>query len=107
MERCFDYLGREVAVANPVTLTSSPIFLVLPKGQCDGLSLTRPEESPRRANCACPVVLQCAMPRRTAKNIERIPWASEYEYTVEAGRPCRIPIYVYNFGSEIARVRCA
>ncbi len=103
VERCFDYLGREVAVADPVTLTSSPIFLVLPEGQCDGLSLTRPEESARRVDRACPVVLQCAMPRGTAKNIERIPWASEYEYTVKADRPCRVPIYVYYFGSEAVR----
>ncbi len=103
VERCFDYLGREIAVADPVGLTSSPIFLVLPKGQCDGLSLTRPEESARRVDNACPVVLQCAMPRGTAKNIERIPWASEYEYMVEAGRPCPVPIYAYHFGSETVR----
>jgi hypothetical protein len=103
VERCFDYLGRELAVGDPVTLTSSPIFLVLPEGQCDGLPLTRQIESPRRVDAVCPVVLQCAMPRGTAKNIERIPWASEYEYAVEAGRPFRIPIYVYNFGSETVR----
>ncbi len=103
VERCFDYLGREIAVGNPVTLTSSPIFLVLPEGQCEGLPLTRQDESPRRVDAACPVVLQCALPRGTATNIERIPWASEYEYAVEAGRTFRIPIYVYNFGSERVR----
>ena len=27
----------------------------------------------------------------------------EYEYTVEAGSPCGVPIYVYCFGSEAVR----
>lgn len=102
-EGCFDYLGREISLADPVALTSAPIYLVLPEGQCDGLSLARPEESARRAEDACSVVLQCAMPKGTAKNIERIPWASEYDYQLEAGMPRRVPIYAYNFGSEAVR----
>ncbi len=102
-EQGFDYLGREISVADPVAVTSAPIFLVLPKGQCDELGLTRPQESARRVDEACPVVLQCTMPQGTAKNIERIPWASEYEHTVEAGVPCRVPIHAYNFGSETVR----
>ncbi len=103
VQQCFDYLGREVAVAETVTLTSSPIFLVMPEGQCDGLSLTRPAAAPRRVDDPCPIVLQCAMPQGMAKNIKRIPWASEYEYAVDAERPCRVPIRVYNFGSEPVR----
>ena len=103
VERSFDYLGREVAVANPVGLTSSPIFLLLGEGECDRFELTRPEKWERRVDDVCPVVLQCAMPRGTAKDIKRIPWASEYEYVIEAGRPCKVPIYAYHFGSEALR----
>jgi hypothetical protein len=102
-DTCFDYLGRKASVVNPITLTAAPVFLLLAKGQCDELTLTRPAESPRRVDRACPIVLQCAMPQGTAQEIKRIPWASEYEYHIEAGTPCRVPIYAYNFGSEVVR----
>ena len=99
-ERCFDYLGREISIGDPVALTSAPIYLVLPEGLCDGLTLTRPELSPRRTDRVSPVVLQCAMPPGTGKKIDRIPWAWEIDYHVAPGTPCRVPLYAYNFSDK-------
>ena len=99
-ERCFDYLGREAPVTDKVALTSAPLFLVLPEGQGDGLSWTRPENLARRVDEVCPIVLQCAMPQGTAQNIDRIPWASEYEYMVDAAKPYAVSMYAYNFSKE-------
>ena len=102
-EHCFDHLGRDISLTDPITLTSAPIFLLLPKDQCNGLSLTRPAEAPRRVDHPSPIILQCAMPQGTAHDIKRIPWASEYEYHIEPGTPCRVPIYAYNFGQQPVR----
>lgn len=102
-EQGYDYLGRKTSVGDPITLTSAPIYLLLPEGSCDSLSLTRPKGYSRRDDNVCPIVLQCVMLQDTARNIERIPWASEYEYQVEPGKPCRVPLYAYNFGNKTVR----
>ena len=60
-------------------------------------------EFPRRDENPCPIVLQCLMPQGTARNIERIPWASEYEYQVESGKKYTVPLFVYNFSHETVR----
>ncbi len=71
---------------------------MLPKGQCDALPLTRLAESPRRTDAPSSVVLQCALPRGSAVNIERIPWASEYEHALPPRVENKVPLFVYNFG---------
>ncbi len=98
VEQVYDCFGRERSMDDEIVLASAPLFLVLPKGQCDTLSLTRPDEANRRADAPCSVVLQCAMPRGSAVKMERIPWASEYEYTFAAGRRRKVSLFVYNFG---------
>ncbi|MCA9264702.1 MAG: hypothetical protein KDA60_12665 [Planctomycetales bacterium] len=102
-QRCLDYLGRDVVITDPVHLTSSPIYLVLPTGKCDQLPLARPEPAERRVETHCSLVLQCVMPRGTARNISELRWASEYEYSVDVNQPWRVPVVAYNFGSETVR----
>lgn len=102
VEQTFDYLGRECPLAseNEIVLTSAPLFLVLPKGQCDALPLTRPEVLSRRVDVLSSVVLQCVMPRGSATDIKRVPWASEIEYQVSPGIQHSISLFVYNFGDH-------
>ncbi len=103
IEHAYDYLGRTRPLDNQYTLTSAPLFLLLPKGECDRLPLTRSTASPRRPDVPSSVVLQCALPRGSAVKLERIPWAWEYEYAFRPGVEREVPVYVYNFGSKAIR----
>jgi hypothetical protein len=103
IQRAVDYLGREVAIDKSLQLSSSPVYLLLPEGTCDALPLTRPALAERREDHPIQVVLQCVMPRGTAKNVSKVPWAGEYEYVVQPGQTYQVPFYVYNFGNETLR----
>ena len=103
VEHVYDYLGRTQPPADLYQLTSAPMLLMLPKGECARLPLARTAESTRRSDAMSSVVLQCALPRGSAVNIKRIPWAWEYEYAFPCGVEKEVPVFVYNFGSNAVR----
>ncbi|MHB8954369.1 MAG: hypothetical protein ACYC4U_15470 [Pirellulaceae bacterium] len=99
-EKCFDYLGRAVPVETVTALTSSPIYLVLPRGTCDNLLLRRPSGSQLRPGSPSSVVLQCLLPKGTSQRIERHPWAWEIEHVLPSDTEVDVPLYIYNFADE-------
>ncbi len=103
IERAFDYLGRPQTLEDEILLKSAPTFLVLPSGQCNALPLTRPDVADRRVDAPGTTVLQCVMPKGSAVKMDRIPWASEYEYAITPGRKHPISLFLYNFGDQVIR----
>ena len=103
IEQVYDYLGRRRRLGDPLELTSAPLLLVLPRGQCSALPLTRPLESPRRTDVRSDVVLQCVLPRGAAMNIKRIPWAWEHEYAFPCHVQKQVRLFVYHFGHQAVR----
>ncbi len=102
IEKCFDYLGRPVAVETVTALTSAPICLVVPLGTCDRLPLRLPSRSELRTGSPCPVVLQCLLPRGTSERVERQAWAWEIEHTLPSEKDVEVPLYIYNFSDQVA-----
>ncbi len=102
-ECCYDYLGRSIGNSVPAQLTSSPVYLILPAGSSRDLSLSMPQLAGYREGVVSPIVLQCLMPTATARKLERIPWASEYEHAVLPDQPTDVPLIVYNFSSAEVR----
>ncbi|MGQ9564335.1 MAG: hypothetical protein ACUVQG_08000 [Thermogutta sp.] len=91
----YDYLGRQREVSQELTLTSSPVFVVLPKSTVDGLSLLEPPKTATmRPGQPCPVVLQSLWPtdrvdlKRSAYRVETL------------GEEIVVPIFAYNFADK-------
>lgn len=102
----YDYLGRPIKTGVPAMLTGAPIFVLLPPGSAEKLALSSPKpKSAYRPGTPCPVVLQLSMPRNTAVQIKKIPWAIEFEHTIPAGKPTKLQFYAYNFSPQKATGR--
>ncbi len=100
---CYDYLGRFLPHDYSGTLTSAPIYFVLPSSQCDQLTLTRPQLAERQDQSITPVVLQCLMPKESSRKIDRIAWAWEIEHTARPGSEFNVSLVVYNFADHRVR----
>ncbi|MHB8973060.1 MAG: hypothetical protein ACYC3X_16965 [Pirellulaceae bacterium] len=103
IEKCCDYLGRSVAVETITALTSSPIYLVLPRGACDSLPLRLSSRAELRTGSPCSVVLQCLLPKSTSERVERTAWAWEIEHTIPCDTAVVVPLYIYNFSDQTVR----
>ncbi len=102
---CYDYLGRPVDPQPVTELTSAPLFLVLPAGRCDALSLHRASQFPLRPGTPSPIVLQCLLPVRLSQSVERVRWAGEVEHVLPCEEQIPLPIYAYNFAPHAVRGR--
>lgn len=99
-----DYLGRSLGSALPETLSSAPLFVLLPAGQAVTLPLEPPPPlATRRAAAVSPVVLQLSLPHTAIVRVEDLPWSEGYAYSVKPGQSLELPIHVYNFGTADAR----
>jgi hypothetical protein len=101
VESAHDFLGRAIA-DTPKELSSAPVFLVLPTGEADKLTLTKPQPSAPRAGAASPVVLQVQMPAAEILK-HKEDWTEEHDYRVAANAETAVRIYVYNFGNDTAK----
>ncbi len=101
IEQIYDYLGRKINRKDLNTLTSAPIFLVLPPGESSKLDLEKPvKNSVFRKGNPSPVVFQCVLPASTCIRLEERHWAIEHEHLVEAGKEIELPVYAYNFSDR-------
>jgi len=95
----YDVLGRETAARKSLALSSSPVTLVLAEGDAAKLDLVPPPQKPEWIDGApSPIVVQCLLPK---KRVE----LDKSAYRIVRGKTERVPIYVYNFGTEPAEVR--
>jgi hypothetical protein len=94
----YDYLGRPQGTQAPAVLQSAPVFVVLPAGGTDSLSLDKYIRAPYRAGRASPVVLQLSVPKTATQQIKVKPWALEYDYVVPPDEEIELPLFIYNFG---------
>ncbi len=97
---CYDYLGRKQATTFPPAITSAPLYVLLPPGQCDMLPLHTASVAARRSESRCDIVLQCLMPKESARRIKRIAWAWEIEHMVEPNVATPVAICLYNFADH-------
>ena len=102
IEQSYDYLGRPLATQTPTKLTGAPVFLVLPAGECEKLTLHAPSLAQVRSGEPTPIVMQCLMPKETSQPDKSIRWASQFEHTVDAKQNSQLPIYLYNFSNQTA-----
>jgi len=97
VESVFDYLGRPIGSRVPSRLTSAAIFVLLPSGQADRLSLETVPLSTFRRGAPSPVVMQLRMPR-SATVYRKEAWTPEHERSARPGEETAFAICVYNFG---------
>ncbi|MFV2069724.1 MAG: hypothetical protein ACC645_22390 [Pirellulales bacterium] len=100
VEACFDYLGRRLAGGGPNKLTSAPLYVVLPSGACEELTLQSPVRSALRPGSPSSVVLQCLMPKETRRQNKSVRWAGQFDHTVKPGLETELPLFVYNFSAH-------
>ena len=94
--RVLDHLGRELAGANQLSLSSAPVFALLPTGSSQKLSLTPPPmPPPLREGKPCRVVLQALWPEGKLD--------LKHSAYVLSNESETIPVYAYNFGSTPVR----
>ncbi len=94
IDALFDYLGRPMGKQAPSTLGPGALFILLPPGDCRKLTLEPPpDKAPRREGEPSPVVLQLALPARTAK-------LRSQSHEIEPGADSDLPLLVYNFAER-------
>lgn len=101
-EAVFDYLGRSQEAHSPITLDTSPRFLLFAPAAAESFSLESPPEPPlAKPGEPCPVVLQSIWPEDECD-------LGQSAYRVAGQGTVSVPVYVYNFGSEVAEgtIRC-
>jgi hypothetical protein len=101
VEAVYDYLGRTLEAAVPAQLSPAPIFLVLPQGESEKLSLRTVATVSLREGTPSPVVLQFDAPG-TPPVLRSIGWSQEAAYEFSAGATVEAVLTVYNLGAESA-----
>lgn len=100
VQEVIDYLGRSRSNRPPATLTSAPVFVLLPVGQAAQLPLELPPPlAPWRSGDASPVVLQLSQPRSNLRRVEDVPWSEGYVYAAPRGEVVPLHLLAYNFGT--------
>lgn len=91
----YDYLGRQKDGEQEISLTSSPVFVILPETASSGLSLAEPPKpAASLSGTPCPVVLQAIWPgNRVYLEL------SAYLGHLDA-KEYAVPISVYNFADK-------
>ncbi|MCC6694663.1 MAG: hypothetical protein IT365_03430 [Candidatus Hydrogenedentes bacterium] len=102
VESVFDYLGRRLDVIHPQELASAPIFVVMPAGACDTLTLDPPRRSEARQGDASPVVLQLEMANREVVD-KTEGWTPQLERAAKPGAAIELRIVATNFGERALR----
>lgn len=96
-----DYLGRSRGADFPASLTSAPVFVLLPPGEAAKLPLESPPVlAPRRGGPPSPVVLQVLLPRSASRKVEDIPWSEGYAYRTKIGSALEFRLRAYNFATN-------
>jgi len=100
----WDYMGRFLGTDPVKELTSAPVYIMLPKGSTDSLTLRTPAlPKPFPLETPCPVVLQLNAPDMPLR--ERFhDWSYEYDRTVTPGEN-EFTLSAYHFGQGIATGR--
>ncbi len=101
VQSVWDYLGRPLGAFIPKKVTSSPLFVVLPAGETDKLSLEMPTPAPAvPKETPSPVVLQLRAPVGMRKIVYRLNnWAPESDRAMGPGTH-ELIVAAYNFGDE-------
>jgi len=91
----FDHLGRSVpSTGTALRLSPSPIYVVLPPGTRQKLTLTPPPAMPQRLEAKpSPVVLQAVWPRNRVV-------LEKSAYRAVAGQDTTVPVFAYNFSDS-------
>ncbi len=99
VQQVWDYLGRPLGAFVPQQVTSSPLFVVMPVGETDKLTLeTLTPAPPAPDDPPSPVVLQLRVPVGTRQLAYRLhDWASEHDRAMDPGTH-ELIVSTYNFG---------
>ncbi len=103
IECVYDYLGRTIGKDAPEELHSDVVYVVLPPGEAEQLSLTKRATAEYRPASPSSVVLKVAMPFSARERLEETPWATEFDFVVEPEVEIELPLVVYNFGAETVK----
>lgn len=97
----YDFLGRSLGVTPPETTGGAPLFILLPEGAADILTLQAPCSSPLlpATEEPSPVVLQFSAPDMPIRG-RIINWAHEHDRIMAPG-VYTVTIYAYNFGDKL------
>ncbi len=91
-EAVFNHLGREIAKRDRLSLSSAPVFALLPEGTAKQLGqLTRPAPPQKLSGKPSSIVLQSLWPE------ERVV-LNKSAYQLAGPAPETIPVWIYNFG---------
>lgn len=95
-----DYLGRPLQ-GIPQNLTSTPVFVALPRGAADALPLERaPDTGKWQPGETTPVVLQAAWPRKALRKVQDIEWSEAHVPHVKEGETLGLTVHAYNFAEN-------
>ena len=93
-EQVFDHLGRDRQPQEVVTLSTAPLFLLLPTESNRLLALSPPpQNAPFLSGHASPVVLQALWPENKLD-------LKQSAYRISTNKTETIPVFAYNFGPE-------
>lgn len=95
----FDHLGRSRPAVRMVTITSAPMFILLPEGSAQQFALGHPPAAPPlQTGKASAIVLQALWPEEKVV-------LKQSAYRIFADKVTTIPLFVYNFGTMPAQGR--
>ncbi len=97
VEAVYDYLGRYVGKEIPAKLTGKAVFVILKKGQVEGIKLEKQQLGELREDEVCEVVLQLRMPRSTTKLGGPL-WTIEPDHVIGTDVATEVELWAYNFG---------
>lgn len=95
----YDYLGRPLAQRVPGSLTSSPVFVIMPSGEAGKLELSRPALSTAKGDKPTHIVLQLLLPE-VYKSTKVEGWTEINDRAVSATAETELKIVAYNFGDQ-------
>lgn len=95
-----DYLGRPIQ-GLPKTLTSTPVFVALPRGAANALPLEpAPDTGKWQPGEVSSVVLQAAWPPSALRKVQDIEWSEAHVPQVKHGETLTLTVHVYNFAEK-------
>jgi glycerophosphoryl diester phosphodiesterase len=104
----FDFLGRPLDTNVPGTITSAPLYVILPSGHAGVLPLEPPVRSaPARESKASSLVLQSLFPADARVSVADKPWSGAYAYSLKPGEKTAFTLCGYNFSPAAVAMEVA
>ena len=99
VDQFIDYLGRPLPAGPPEQLTSTPLFLIMPKGEASKLPLNKAPAAEWRPGQPSPVVLQLRTPEEHIRH-GKMGWTHKNDRVLTPGSTAELELRVYNFAGK-------